>query len=73
MPFLNWWSRQLESAADRFALQLTRDPAAFAGAMERMGCQNLIEQHPPRWAEVLLASHPPIYRRIAMARAWSAA
>jgi STE24 endopeptidase len=70
-PLLNWWSRQLESGADRFALQLTRDPGAFATAMERLGCQNLVEQHPPRWAEVLLASHPALHRRIALARAWS--
>lgn len=70
-PLLNWWSRQLESNADRFALQLTRDPNAFAGAMQRLGCQNLVEYHPPRWAEVLLASHPPLYRRVAFARSWS--
>jgi len=71
-PVLNWWSRQLESAADHFALQLTRDPGAFAGAMERMGCQNLIEHRPPRWAEVLLATHPALHRRIALANAWAA-
>ncbi len=72
-PLLNWWSRQVESAADRFALQLTSDPLSFAGAMERMGSQNLVEQRPPRWAEVLLATHPPLYRRIALARSWTTA
>ena len=42
-PLLNWWSRRLESGADRFALQLTRDPSAFAGAMRRLGAvRNLI-------------------------------
>ena len=66
-PFLNWWSRRLEGAADRFALGLTRDPAAFAAAMRRIGCQNLVELRPPRWAEVLLASHPALYRRIELA------
>jgi STE24 endopeptidase len=70
-PVLNWWSRRLESDADRFALQLTRDPSAFAGAMERLASQNLAEHRPPRWAEVLLASHPPLYRRIELARSWS--
>jgi STE24 endopeptidase len=70
-PGLNWWSRRLESSADRFALQLTRDPAAFAGAMQRIGCQNLVELAPPRWSEVLLASHPPLRQRIALARAWT--
>ena len=71
-PVLNWWSRRLESDADRFALQLTRDPTAFAGAMRRLGCQNLIELRPPRWSEVLLATHPALYRRLELAHSWSA-
>ncbi len=70
-PFLNWWSRRLESGADRFALQLTGDPAAFAAAMRRLGCQNLVELCPPRWSEVLLASHPALGRRIGLAESWS--
>jgi STE24 endopeptidase len=71
-PLLNWWSRRVEAAADRYALQLTRDPGAFAGAMQRLARQNLVEVHPPRWAELLLASHPALHRRIAMAESWSA-
>lgn len=71
-PLLNWWSRRLESGADRFALQLTGDASAFATAMQRLGCQNLIELHPPRWSEVLLASHPALHRRIRLAESWSA-
>ena len=71
-PLLNWWSRRLESAADRFALRLTDDPKAFAGAMRRLGCQNLVEQRPPRWSEILLASHPALHRRIRLAESWSA-
>jgi STE24 endopeptidase len=71
-PLLNWWSRRLESGADRFALQLTRDPGSFAGAMQRIGCQNLVELCPPRWSEVLLATHPALQRRIDLARTWSA-
>jgi STE24 endopeptidase len=74
-PLLNWWSRRLESAADRFALDLTRDAWAFARAMRRIGCQNLVEFCPPRWSEVLLASHPALYRRIQLAettaKAWT--
>jgi STE24 endopeptidase len=70
-PLLNWWSRRLESGADRFALQLTRDPAGFDGAMRRIGCQNLVELCPPRWSEVLLATHPALQRRIQLAQSWS--
>jgi STE24 endopeptidase len=71
-PLLNWWSRRLETNADRYALRLTANPLAFATAMQRLGSQNLAETCPPRWAEVLLASHPALHRRIALARAWSA-
>jgi STE24 endopeptidase len=70
MPFANWWSRRLESAADRFALRLTDKPAAFAGAMQRLACQNLVELDPPRWSQVLLGSHPSLARRIALAESW---
>jgi STE24 endopeptidase len=69
-PLINWWSRRLESDADRFALELTCNPAAFIGAMRRLAHQNLVELRPPRWAEVLLASHPALHRRIARAQAW---
>jgi STE24 endopeptidase len=72
-PLLNWWSRRLESNADVFALQLTHDPAAFTGAMRRLGCQNLVELCPPRWSEVLLATHPALGRRIQQALAWGGA
>jgi STE24 endopeptidase len=73
-PLLNWWSRHLETGADRFALQLTRNPAAFAAAMRRLGRQNLIELCPPRWTTLLLATHPPLQRRIQLAqsRPWGA-
>lgn len=70
LPLVNWFSRRREAAADLFALRLTRDPSSFAAAMVRLSCQNLVEVQPPRWVEALLASHPPIYRRVAMARAW---
>jgi STE24 endopeptidase len=72
-PLLNWWSRRLETAADRFALELTRDPAAFAAAMQRIGSQNLIELRPPRWSELLLGTHPALERRIQLAKRWSPA
>jgi STE24 endopeptidase len=73
-PLLNWWSRHLEIGADRFALQLTRNPVEFAAAMRRLGRQNLIELCPPRWSEVLLATHPPLHRRIQLAQSqtWGA-
>jgi Zn-dependent protease with chaperone function len=53
-----------------FSLRLTGDPRSFAAAMRRLGCQNLVELRPPPWAEALLASHPPLYKRIELALAW---
>ena len=67
MPLANGLSRRFEAEADEFALSLTRDGTAFASALRRLADQNLAELQPPRWAELLLASHPPIARRIARA------
>ena len=67
MPVTQWVSRRLERQADQFALERTRDPAAFIGAMRRLAKQNLAEENPPRWVEWLLYDHPPIAKRIRMA------
>jgi hypothetical protein len=37
--------------------------------MRRLADQNLAEERPPRWAEVLLYTHPPIWRRVERAEA----
>jgi STE24 endopeptidase len=68
MPLNNGYSRWRESLADRYALETTRKPEAFADAMTRLANQNLAEADPERWVEVLLYSHPAISRRVAMAK-----
>jgi STE24 endopeptidase len=68
MPLTNGFSRWIERQADDFALALTRNPAAFIGAMERLGSLNLAERRPHRLKELLLYSHPALDRRIARAR-----
>ena len=68
MPLNNGYSRWRESLADRYALDTTRKPGAFASAMTRLANQNLSEADPERWVEVLLYSHPAISRRVAMAK-----
>jgi STE24 endopeptidase len=70
VPLLNAMSRSHERRADRFALDLTRNPAAFISAMKRLGQQNLADEWPSRLSEVLFHSHPPLPQRIAAARAW---
>jgi STE24 endopeptidase len=72
-PALNALSRRHERRADRFALDLTRNPGAFVSAMRRLGAQNLADESPSRLTEWLFHSHPPLAARIAAAQAWAAA
>ena len=67
-PLANASSRRMERAADRFAIDLTRNPEAFASAMERLGTQNLTEERPPRLARWFFYTHPPVAERVAAAR-----
>ena len=71
LPIVNACSRRHERRADRFALDLTRNPDAFASAMRRLGAQNLAEEHPSRLVEWWFHSHPPLPQRIQAARAWA--
>ncbi len=68
-PIAAGWSRRLEREADAVALDVTRAPAAFVTAMERLGRLNLAEHRPNRLKELLFATHPPLEKRIAVARA----
>ena len=71
MPLAHAVSRAHERSADRFALELTRNPAAFMSAMRRLGAQSLAEEHPSRLVQWLFYSHPPMRERIAAARQFS--
>ena len=68
-PLANACSRRMEWRADRFALALTGNPEAFAGAIERLGTQNLTEERPSRLARWFFYTHPPVAERAAAARA----
>lgn len=72
MPVAHAMSRAFERNADRFALDLTRNPGAFISAMRRLGAQNLAEEHPSRIVQWLFYSHPPIRDRIAAAETFKA-
>ena len=73
MPLNNAYSRWREVRADRYALEATRKPQAFANAMTRLANQNLADADPEPWVVLLLYSHPPIRDRLAHAARWSAA
>lgn len=68
LPLGNAFARRLEREADDFALATTGNPAAFIGALERLGDLNLAERRPSRLKEFVLYSHPALDRRIARAR-----
>lgn len=71
MPLDNAFSRWRERLADRYSLQSTNQPEAFASAMTRLANQNLAEVDPEKWVVFLFYSHPPLEERISMARDWS--
>jgi STE24 endopeptidase len=71
VPLAHAMSRAYERSADRFALNLTRNPDAFISAMRRLGNQNLAEEHPSRIVQWLFYSHPPMRERIAAAQAFA--
>jgi STE24 endopeptidase len=68
IPVAHAMSRAHERQADRFALDLTRNPSAFISAMRRLAAQNLAEERPSRVVQWLFYSHPPIRERIAVAQ-----
>jgi STE24 endopeptidase len=71
VPVAHAMSRAYERRADRFALDLTRNPDAFISAMRRLGAQNLAEDRPSRIVQWLFYSHPPLRERIAAAQAFA--
>jgi len=70
LPAAHALSRAYERRADRFALELTKNPDAFISAMRRLAAQNLAEEHPSRIIQWLFYSHPPIRERIAAAQSF---
>ena len=71
-PAINAFSRSREWAADGFAIATTRDARSGVAAFRRLRDQNLAEEEPPEWYEVLFASHPSLGKRIAALEATAA-
>jgi STE24 endopeptidase len=71
LPLASALLRHWERAADRFSLELTRDPEAFEAAHRRLATANLADLDPPRAVYSLLFSHPTPPERIAAARDWA--
>lgn len=64
MPVTNFISRIYEYQADRYALSVTSDPAAFTSTMEKLAEINLADKEPHPAVEFFFYSHPSIRKRI---------
>jgi STE24 endopeptidase len=67
-PILNAYTRHVESQADGYALELTRDPKAFINSMTRLANQNLAVAYPAKWEEYLFYDHPSYNKRVEQAQ-----
>ena len=66
----NQLSRRVEARADSFALELTRDPAAFVAMQKRLALTNLADPQPPGVLQFLFGTHPTTMQRIGAAVAF---
>ncbi|MCL4385200.1 MAG: M48 family metallopeptidase [Cyanobacteria bacterium] len=64
VPLQNLVSRYFESQADKYAIELTGDPATQVSLFEKLAISNLAEADPNTVLKYLIYSHPPIIERI---------
>lgn len=64
------WSRLREARADRFSLDITRNPSAFSAAMVKLQDRNLGVANPRPWEKWLFYSHMPGRERVELARSF---
>jgi STE24 endopeptidase len=69
LPATNAISRRYEAEADWLAIRATVDPRAFEGLTRNLAEASLAQPDPPRWALLVLETHPSPLQRIAMSRA----
>jgi STE24 endopeptidase len=72
-PAIATFSRHQEAAADRFGLEVTRDPEAAASSFIKFGRYDLSEYEAHPLIEFLLFSHPSVNNRVREAQAWARA
>ncbi len=66
----NQLSRDVEARADRFSMELTRNPQGLIGFQKRIAMQNVSDPDPPDWVSFLLGTHPTAMQRIGQALAF---
>ena len=70
IPAQNGFSRTVERAADRFALEAFPHPDVFISCMDKLSKVNLADPNPSAVMEWFFYDHPAIGKRIQMAREW---
>jgi STE24 endopeptidase len=68
LPLQNGYSRRLERASDRFALELTRNKEGFVTMMNKLAEKNLANVTPNKAVEFIFYNHPSIAKRIKFAQ-----
>lgn len=68
----NQLSRDIERAADRFALELTDDPQGLVCLQQRIAAANVSDLDPPAGWQILLGTHPSKLERIGAATDYAA-
>jgi Zn-dependent protease with chaperone function len=66
-PLVNGYSRQVETEADVFGLEVTGDRDAAARAFLALARENRSDPEPRPWVKYLLYSHPPGIERVRLA------
>ena len=62
---MQYFSRRNEYAADRFAVETTKDSGSFVSALKKLAVHNLSNLRPHPMYVVLNYSHPPVLERLA--------
>jgi STE24 endopeptidase len=67
----NALSRRVEARADTYALNLTRDPAAFVGLTRSLAVTNLADPSTPGVWQLVFGTHPTTMQRIGAGLEWA--
>jgi STE24 endopeptidase len=68
LPAVTAISRRYEREADWLAMEATRDNVAFEELTGKLARAALADPEPPRWAKLVLETHPTPLERIELAR-----
>ncbi|UZJ78138.1 M48 family metallopeptidase [Fictibacillus sp. KU28468] len=63
-PVENAFSRKAEKDADRYAIEMTKNPDSAVGAFQQLTISGLSEVNPPKLVKFFLYGHPTMLERI---------